>query len=127
MSMTSSSTVRSMIRSRIGRIVVLALPLLLPSDAWAGDQDPPQAPPASSLLPGAEDGFVDSGGVKIHFVSLGSKENPLLILIHGFPDFWYSWRAQMPALAKSFHVVAIDQRGYNASGQPEGVPSYTTD
>ena len=55
------------------------------------------------------------------------KEDPLLVMIHGFPDFWYSWRAQMPELAKHFHVVAIDQRGYNLSGQPEGVENYTTD
>ena len=48
-------------------------------------------------------------------------------MIHGFPDFWYSWRAQMPALAKSFHVVAIDQRGYNLSGQPDGVENYKTE
>ena len=48
-------------------------------------------------------------------------------MIHGFPDFWYSWRAQMPALAKQFHVVAIDQRGYNLSGQPEGVENYKTE
>ena len=48
-------------------------------------------------------------------------------MVHGFPDFWYSWRAQMPALAKKFHVVAIDQRGYNLSGQPEGVENYKTD
>ena len=88
---------------------------------------PSPAPPASTLLPGAEDGFVDSDGVKIHYVSLGRKEDPLLVMIHGFPDFWYSWRAQMPELAKHFHVVAIDQRGYNASGQPEGVENYKTD
>jgi epoxide hydrolase 4 len=79
------------------------------------------------LLPGAEEGFVDSDGVKIHYVSLGKKEDLLLVMVHGFPDFWYSWRAQMPALAKQFHVVAIDQRGYNLSGQPEGVESYKTD
>ena len=47
-------------------------------------------------------------------------------MIHGFPDFWYSWRAQMPELSKHFHVVAIDQRGYNLSGQPDGVENYTT-
>ena len=82
---------------------------------------------ASSLLPEAEEGFVDSGGVKIHYVSLGRNEDPLLVMIHGFPDFWYSWRAQMPALARQFHVVAIDQRGYNLSGQPEGVENYKTD
>ena len=55
------------------------------------------------------------------------KQDPLIVMIHGFPDFWYSWRAQMPELSKHFHVVAIDQRGYNLSGQPEGVENYTTD
>jgi pimeloyl-ACP methyl ester carboxylesterase len=72
-----------------------------------------------------EDGFADSHGVKIHYVTLGS--GPLLIMIHGFPDFWYSWRNQMPALARHFQVVAIDQRGYNKSDQPEGVENYTMD
>ncbi len=46
-------------------------------------------------------------------------------MIHGFPDYWYTWRKQMPELAKSFKVVAIDQRGYNKSDQPEGVHNYT--
>lgn len=72
-----------------------------------------------------EHGFAQSGDVKIHYVSQG--EGPLMVLIHGFPDFWYSWRHQMPVLAKHFQVVAIDQRGYNKSDQPEGVKSYTTD
>jgi pimeloyl-ACP methyl ester carboxylesterase len=87
--------------------------------------DLPPAPSASALVAGANDGYVDSGGVKIHFVSLGRRDAPLLVLVHGFPDFWYSWRAQMPALARDFHVVAIDQRGYNQSGQPHGVENYT--
>ena len=68
------------------------------------------------------DGYADSGDVKIHYVTMG--EGPLLVMIHGFPDYWYTWRAQMPALAKQFKVVAIDQRGYNKSGQPEGVQNY---
>ena len=93
----------------------------------AQDAEPSTAEPASSLLLGAQDGMVDSGGVKIHYVSLGRPRDPLLVLIHGFPDFWYSWREQMPALARWFHVVAIDQRGYNLSGQPEGVSNYTID
>jgi epoxide hydrolase 4 len=70
-------------------------------------------------------GFADSGGVKIHFVTAG--EGPLLVLIHGFPDFWYTWRAQIPALARRYQVVAIDQRGYNLSDQPEGVENYRVD
>jgi pimeloyl-ACP methyl ester carboxylesterase len=78
--------------------------------------------PAQSL---GEDGYVDSGDVKIHYVTLG--KGPLLVLIHGFPDYWYSWRDQMPELAKHFQVVAIDQRGYNKSGQPRGVENYALD
>ena len=71
------------------------------------------------------DGFAESGDVKIHYVSSG--EGPLVIMIHGFPDYWYTWRNQMPSLAKQFQVVAIDQRGYNKSDQPEGVENYRTD
>lgn len=71
------------------------------------------------------DGFADSGGVRIHYVTKGT--GPLVILIHGCPDFWYSWRHQIPALAQHFHVVAVDLRGYNQSDRPEGVDSYTMD
>ncbi len=70
-------------------------------------------------------GFAQSGDVRIHYVIAG--EGPLVVMIHGFPDFWYSWREQMPALSEHFQVVAIDQRGYNKSGQPEGVENYTMD
>jgi pimeloyl-ACP methyl ester carboxylesterase len=73
-------------------------------------------------------GYADSeGGVKIHYASLGPKEAgtaPLVVMIHGFPDFWYSWRQQMAALSDRFQVVAIDQRGYNLSDKPAGVESY---
>jgi pimeloyl-ACP methyl ester carboxylesterase len=72
-----------------------------------------------------EDGYADSAGVKIHYVTCG--KGPLLVMIHGFPDFWYSWRDQMPALAKNFQVVAIDMRGYNLSDKPEGVENYSLD
>ena len=68
-------------------------------------------------------GFAKSGDVKIHYVTAG--DGPLLVMIHGFPDYWYTWRKQMPALAKDYQVVAIDQRGYNKSGQPEGAENYS--
>src|SRR5690349_12983681 len=70
---------------------------------------------------------VSEGGVKIHYASLGPKEvanAPLVVMIHGFPDFWYSWRHQMSALADRFQVVAIDQRGYNLSDKPAGIENY---
>jgi pimeloyl-ACP methyl ester carboxylesterase len=72
-----------------------------------------------------DEGFADSNGVKIHYVTAG--KGPLLVLLHGFPDFWYTWRDQMPALAKQFQVVAVDLRGYNKSDQPKGEENYTLD
>ncbi len=67
-------------------------------------------------------GYADSNGVKIHYASLGS--GPLIVMIHGFPDFWYTWRDQMEALSDKFQCVAIDQRGYNLSDKPKGVENY---
>lgn len=72
-----------------------------------------------------ESGFADSDGVKIHYVTAG--KGPLVVMIHGFPDFWYTWRAQIPELSKRYQVVAIDQRGFNLSDKPEGVENYTLD
>src|SRR5471032_1897294 len=67
-------------------------------------------------------GYADSNGVKIHYATIGS--GPLVVMIHGFPDYWYTWRHQMAGLADRFQVVAIDQRGYNLSDKPAGVESY---
>ena len=66
--------------------------------------------------------YADNNGVKIHYVKAGN--GPLVVMIHGFPDYWYSWRHQMNGLKKDFTVVAMDQRGYNRSDQPEGVDAY---
>ncbi|MDA1371810.1 MAG: alpha/beta hydrolase [Proteobacteria bacterium] len=69
-----------------------------------------------------EHGYADSNGVKIHYATIG--EGPLVVMIHGFPDFWYSWRHQMAGLKDNYKVVAIDQRGYNLSDKPEGNENY---
>ena len=76
-----------------------------------------------SILSQVQHDFADNEGVKIHYVVMG--EGPLVVMIHGFPDFWYSWRNQMKGLADKFRVVAVDLRGYNLSGKPQGVESYT--
>jgi len=68
-------------------------------------------------------GSADSNGVRIHYASIG--KGPLMVMIHGFPDFWYTWRAQMEALSDKFQCVAIDQRGYNLSDKPKGVENYS--
>ena len=62
-------------------------------------------------------------GVRLHYVEAG--EGPLVVLLHGFPDHWYAWRDQIPALAEAgYRVVAPDMRGYNASEKPHGVEAY---
>jgi pimeloyl-ACP methyl ester carboxylesterase len=67
--------------------------------------------------------FVDVGGVRLHVAEAG--RGPLVVLLHGFPEFWYAWRHQIPALARAgFHVVAPDMRGYNLSDKPRGVLAY---
>ena len=61
--------------------------------------------------------------VRLHYVEAGS--GPLVVLLHGFPEFWYSWRHQLPVLAAAgYHAVAPDMRGYNRSEKPPGVRSY---
>jgi len=69
-----------------------------------------------------EHGYAENDGVKIHYVSLG--DGPLVVMLHGFPDFWYTWRDQMEALSNEYKVVALDLRGYNRSDKPEGADSY---
>lgn len=62
------------------------------------------------------EGYVIANGQRLHYVSAGA--GPLAILLHGFPEFWYSWRATIPALARFRRVVALDMRGYNLSDKP---------
>ncbi len=61
-------------------------------------------------------------GVRLHCVVAG--DGPLVVLLHGFPEFWYSWRHQIPALAQHFTVVAPDLRGYNLSDKPAHLKEY---
>lgn len=62
-------------------------------------------------------------GVRLHYVEAGA--GPLVVLLHGFPEFWYSWRHQIPVLAGAgFRVIAPDMRGYNLSDKPEGTDAY---
>jgi pimeloyl-ACP methyl ester carboxylesterase len=83
----------------------------------------PRAFAASDVYDRVHDHYVDNNGVRIHYVTLG-RRGPLLVMIHGFPDFWYTWRDQMAALSRHYRIVAIDQRGYNLSDHPAGVEQY---
>jgi pimeloyl-ACP methyl ester carboxylesterase len=79
---------------------------------------------AAGLDSRVEHHYADSNGVRIHYAALGPKAAPLIVFVHGFPDFWYSWRHQMEPLAKTHRVAAMDLRGYNLSDKPEGIESY---
>jgi pimeloyl-ACP methyl ester carboxylesterase len=67
--------------------------------------------------------YANVNGIRLHYAESGRGEN-LVILLHGFPEFWYSWRHQLPLLGKSHHVIAPDMRGYNLSDKPPGVDDY---
>ncbi len=66
--------------------------------------------------------YITTNNVQLHYVTQG--EGSLMLLLHGFPEFWYSWRHQIPEFAKYFKVVAIDLRGYNDSDKPKEQSAY---
>lgn len=68
--------------------------------------------------------YADNDGVRIHYVIHGPEDAPLVVMLHGFPDFWYTWRSQIQALMGTYRVAALDLRGYNGSDKPKGVENY---
>src|SRR6187397_632277 len=94
----------------------------------AEDQSDPSAAgqSAAELLGGeVREGYAEIGDQRLHYVEAGN--GPLIVLLHGFPEFWYGWRLQIkPLAAAGFRVVAPDMRGYNLSSRPEDVQAYDT-
>ncbi len=70
----------------------------------------------------ARDAFADVNGVRLHYVEEGA--GPLILFLHGFPEFWYAWRDLLPEFGQDQHAVALDMRGYNLSSRPEAVEAY---
>jgi pimeloyl-ACP methyl ester carboxylesterase len=72
------------------------------------------------------EGYAQIGDVQLHYVEAG--DGPLVVLLHGFPEFWFGWRLQIaPLTAAGFRVVVPDTRGYNLSSRPDGVAAYSVD
>lgn len=94
-----------------------------PDPSENGSHTPKEPSPNTDVFDQVEHHETDSDGVRIHYVTLGA--GPVILFIHGFPDFWYSWREQMAALSDEYMTVAMDMRAYNKSGKPEGVEHYT--
>ncbi len=66
--------------------------------------------------------YITTNGIRLHYVTQG--EGPLMLMLHGFPEFWYSWRHLIPEFAKDYKVVALDLRGYNESDKPQQQSAY---
>lgn len=76
-------------------------------------------------VPSAESTYRDVNGVELHVVAAGNETDPLVVLLHGFPEFWYSWHRHIaPLVDAGYRVLVPDQRGYNASEKPARVRSY---
>ena len=72
--------------------------------------------------------FIQTNGIRLHVAQAGAQDGPLVILLHGFPEFWRGWEAQIPALAAAgYRVWAPDQRGYNRSDKPPRIADYHID
>lgn len=71
--------------------------------------------------------YIKLKGIKFHYVEAGSRHQPLVLLLHGFPDCWLSWRCQIPALAEHFRVIALDLKGFGDSDKPMWRRSYRLD
>jgi pimeloyl-ACP methyl ester carboxylesterase len=94
-----------------------------PRGAAPADPASPADPTTGAATGLGRDLWLDADGVRLHAVERG--RGPLVLLLHGFPDFWYGWRRQIPALAAAgFRAVAVDLRGYNLSGRPPRVADY---
>ena len=72
--------------------------------------------------------YIKTNGIQLHVVMTGPKDGQPVFLLHGFPEFWYGWQRQIPALVEAgYRVIVPDQRGYNLSDKPKGVKAYTVD
>ena len=117
---------RRHILSAVGMVAVGAV---VAKPLKAGNLEPRGAVPeptswVDSAMPDVTHRMIETNDIRLHVAEQG--EGPLIILCHGFPECWYSWRHQLPALAKAgFRAVAPDLRGYGRSDRPEEVEKYT--
>ena len=79
----------------------------------------------SKLFDEIEEVYIETNGVKLHTVLIGSGKP--IILLHGFPDFWYGWKDIILGLKDKYRLIVPDMRGYNLSDKPKGIENYTLD
>jgi pimeloyl-ACP methyl ester carboxylesterase len=116
-------------RHILSAVSAVAAGAVLAEPLKAATPEPTRAGPVptswvDSAMPEVTHRMIETNGIRLHVAEQG--EGPLVILCHGFPECWYSWRHQLPALANAgFRAVAADLRGYGQSDRPEDVEKYT--
>ena len=78
-----------------------------------------------TILNEIEEKFIETNGIKLHTIFTG--EGAPLVLLHGFPDFWYGWKSVIQEMKRFYTLIIPDLRGYNLSDKPEGVENYAID
>lgn len=68
--------------------------------------------------------YAEVNGIRLHYVSCGAPTQPLMLFVHGFPEFWYAWHNQLHEFSRGYHAVAVDLRGFNLSDKPADVKVY---
>uniref|UniRef100_A0A1B0GL84 AB hydrolase-1 domain-containing protein n=1 Tax=Lutzomyia longipalpis TaxID=7200 RepID=A0A1B0GL84_LUTLO len=71
--------------------------------------------------------YITVNGIKLHYVEKGDQNKPMMLFVHGFPEFWFSWRHQIMEFSKDYRCIAVDMRGYADSEKPEDLASYKID
>lgn len=115
---------------RILLVAVCVLAAVVVVGHWSGNQPTRDAVAAAQAELGIdlESRRVDVGDVTLHVVFAGPEDGPPVVLLHGFPEFWYAWRGPMAVLARAgYRVIVPDQRGYNLSDKPSRVEDYRID
>src|SRR5258708_33903522 len=109
---------REFLKAAVLPVVAQSAPIVLPSKALAETGRP------GATMGDAAQRIIEANDIRINIAEQGS--GPLVVLCHGFPECWYSWRHQLSALAAAgFHAVAPDMRGYGNSDRPEAIDQYT--
>src|SRR5262245_65829027 len=104
-------------------LTAATLPFVLPSASWSALSSQALAQPKEGTMSAPTQRMIESNGIHLNIAEKGS--GPLVVLAHGFPESWYSWRHQIDAIAAAgFHVVAPDMRGYGKSDKPPAVEDY---
>src|SRR5579863_9387171 len=80
------------------------------------------AVPLSAAAPHWKSRYAEVNGVRLHYVEQGKGQ--LVLFLHGFPEFWYSWKDLLADFGRDHHAVALDMRGFNLSAKPEPVEAY---